>query len=110
MDIRVKGYLDRAENELVLAKANFELSTKQKVKNVLNIPLTRTFFNNVISEGDYAIFYSAKAFLISMNIKTEPPEEHKKTYNELKKIVESKQLDNNWQKFMMKNQTRLKHF
>ena len=93
MDIRVKGYLDRAENELVLAKANFELSTKQEVKNVLNIPLTKTFFNNVISESYYAIFYSAKAFLISMNIKTEPPEEHKKTYYELKKLVESKKLD-----------------
>ncbi|MBU0760711.1 MAG: hypothetical protein KJ600_01920 [Nanoarchaeota archaeon] len=93
MDIRVRGYLDRAENELVLAKANFELSTKQEVKSVLNIPLTKTFFNNVISENYYAIFYSAKAFLLSMNIKTEPPEEHKKTYDRFKKIVESKKLD-----------------
>ena len=27
MDLKVKGYLERAENELILAKANFELST-----------------------------------------------------------------------------------
>ena len=93
MDIRVKGYLDRAENEIVLAKANFELSTKQKIKSVLNIPLNKTFFNNVISESYYAIFYSAKAFLLSVNIKTETPEEHKKTYNEFKKIIESKKLN-----------------
>ena len=41
----------------------------------------------------YAIFYCAKAFLISLGVKTEPPEEHKKTYEEFKKIVESRKLD-----------------
>jgi len=30
---------------------------------------------------------------LSLRIKTEPPEEHKKTYEEFKKIVESKRLD-----------------
>src|SRR3989344_4040954 len=93
MDIKVKGYLDRAENELVLAKANFELSTKEKIKSKLAVPLNKTFFNNVISESYYAIFYSAKAFLLSLNIETEPPEEHKKTYEEFKKIIKSKKLD-----------------
>ncbi|MEK6811181.1 MAG: hypothetical protein AABX96_01590 [Nanoarchaeota archaeon] len=37
MDIRVKGYLDRAENELILAKANFELSTQISAKEMLKI-------------------------------------------------------------------------
>ena len=27
MDIKVKGYLDRAENKLILANANFSIST-----------------------------------------------------------------------------------
>jgi len=93
MDIKVKGYLDRAENELVLANANFSLSTDEDVKIKLGISLNKTFFNNVISESYYAIFYSAKAFLISLNIGTSPPEEHKKTYEEFKKIVESRKLD-----------------
>ncbi len=93
MDIRVKGYLERAENEIVLAKANFELSTRDKAKQVLNISLDKTFFNDVISESYYAIFYSAKAFLLSLEIKTEPPEEHRKTYEEFKKIVESRKMD-----------------
>ena len=93
MDIRVKGYLDRAENELILAKANFELSTQASAKEMLKIPANKTFFNNVISEGYYAIFYSAKAYLISQNIETSAPEEHKKTYDEFKKVVESKKLD-----------------
>jgi uncharacterized protein (UPF0332 family) len=93
MDIKVKGYLERAENELVLANANFSLSTDSEVKLKLGISTDKTFFNNVISESYYAIFYSAKAFLITSGIKTEPPEEHKKTYEEFKKIVESKRLD-----------------
>ncbi len=93
MDIRVKGYLDRAENEIILARANFEISTQVKAKEFLNIPLERTFFNDVISESYYAIFYSAKAFLLFLGIKTEAPEEHRKTYEEFKKIVESKKLD-----------------
>lgn len=93
MDIKVKGYLDRAENGLILAKANFELSTQNKAKEILNISLDRTFFNDVISESYYAIFYSAKAFLLYLEVKTEPPEEHKKTYEEFRKIVESRKID-----------------
>ncbi|MBI2004011.1 HEPN domain-containing protein [Candidatus Pacearchaeota archaeon] len=93
MDIMVKGYLDRAENELVLANANFSLSTNDEIKVKLGISPNKTFFNNVISESYYAIFYSAKAFLLSLGIKTKTPKEHKKTYEEFKKIIESKNLD-----------------
>jgi uncharacterized protein (UPF0332 family) len=93
MDIRVNGYLERAENELILANANFSISTEKEIKNKLGISLNKTFFNNVISGSYYAIFYSAKAFLISLQIITEAPEEHKKTYYEFKKIVESKKLN-----------------
>ena len=93
MDIKINGYLDRAENELILAQANFSFSTIDEVKLKLGISMEKTFFNNVISESYYAIFYCAKAFLISLGIKTEPPEEHKKTYEEFKKIVESKRVD-----------------
>lgn len=94
MDIRVSGYLERAENELVLAKANFNLSIDTEIKLKMGIDSAKTFFNNVISESYYAIFYSTKAFLLFLGINTSPPEEHKKTYEEFKKIVYSKKLDN----------------
>lgn len=93
MDLKVKGYLERAENELVLAKANFELSIKEEVKQLLHVPSGKTFFNDVISESYYSIFYSAKALLLSQGIETEAPEEHRKTYEEFRKIVESKKID-----------------
>ena len=93
MDIKVKGYLDRAENKLILANANFSISTEEHIKIKLGISSDKTFFNDVISESYYAIFYSAKAFLLSLGIKTEAPNEHKRTYEKFKKIIYSKKLD-----------------
>lgn len=93
MDSVVKIYLERAENEIILAKTNLEISLSDSLKNKLKIPVDKTFFADVISESYYAIFYSAKAYLISKRIKTIPPEEHKKTYKEFKMFVESGELD-----------------
>lgn len=81
------AYLARAGNELILAKINLEISTNDKYKEIFMIEKTRTFFNDVISQVYYSIFYAAKAFLLSKNIETKPPEEHKKTYEEFKKFV-----------------------
>ncbi len=93
MDSEVKLYLERAENKIILAKTNFEISSSNELKNTLKISIDRTFFADVISESYYAIFYSAKAYLLSKGIRTKPPEEHKKTYEEFKKFVESGEID-----------------
>jgi uncharacterized protein (UPF0332 family) len=92
MDLRIRNYLERAENELIIAKANFELSINKDIKDKLNIAIGKTFFNDVISEAYYSIFYSAKAYLLSRGIETEAPEEHKKTYEEFMKLVENSEL------------------
>jgi uncharacterized protein (UPF0332 family) len=47
----------------------------------------------VISHAYFSIFYSAKAYLISKGIKTSAPEEHKKTYEEFKRLVDEKIVD-----------------
>ena len=93
MDSRVKLYMERAENKLLLAKTNFDISTNINVKKFLNLPEKETFYNDVISQSYYAIFYSAKSFLISKGIKTSAPEEHKKTYEEFKKFIDSGEID-----------------
>lgn len=93
MDLKVKLYLERAENELVLANASFELSTKNDAKEILGVPKDKTFFNNVISQAYYSIFYCAKAYLLTKGVEAKPPGEHRKTYEEFKRIVLSKQLD-----------------
>ncbi len=86
-------YLDRAKNELDLAKAVFKLSNESKIKIEFELREDATFFSNVISGSYYFIFYSAKAFLYKKGILTEPPEEHKKTLEEFEKLAISGEID-----------------
>lgn len=86
-------YLQRAKNELDLAKAIFKLSTDKNLKLEFELKEDSTFFSNVISNSYYCIFYSAKAFLQSKKITTHPPEEHKKTLEEFEKFVVSGEID-----------------
>jgi len=92
MDSEVNLYMLRAENKLLFAKITFDISTSNSIKDAANVPRGKTFFNEVISESYYSIFYTAKAYLLSKNIKTFPPEEHKKTYEEFKRLVDLKIL------------------
>ena len=94
MDSRVKLYIDRAENEFRLAKAVFNLSENEKVKIELEANPNDTFYSAVISHSYYSIFYSAKAILLSKGIKTEVPDEHRKTFFAFKEnFVDSGLLD-----------------
>lgn len=94
MASRVKLYIERAENEFRLAKAIFNLSEREYIKAELEISPTETFYSAVISHSYYSIFYSAKAILLTKNIETKPPEEHKRTFEEFKKnFVNSGILD-----------------
>ena len=76
-------YIQRAKNELDLAKAIFKLSTNTSLKLEFELKKETTFFSNIISNSYYCIFYSAKALLYSRGITTEMPEEHRKTLEEL---------------------------
>lgn len=86
-------YIQRAKNELDLAKAVFKLSTDDKLKLEFELKEDATFFSNVIGNCYYCMFYSAKALLQSKNILTEPPEEHKKTLEEFEKLTISGEID-----------------
>jgi len=95
MDLNRKEilYMERAKNELDLAKAIFKLSTENKLKEELELKEDSTFFSNVIGNSYYCIFYSAKAFLLLKNINTAPPEEHKKTLEEFERLALSGDID-----------------
>lgn len=89
-----KLYLERAENELELAKIIFKLTTEKNIqKEIFAVDTPLTFFSSVISHSYYCIFYGAKTYLLTKGIKTEPPEEHKKTFKEFKKLVEQGIID-----------------
>ena len=86
-------YLDRAKNEFELTKTIFKISINKKLKTELELKEDITFFNNVISNAYYCIFYSTKAILKLKKINTSPPEEHRKTLEEFEKLVKSGELD-----------------
>jgi len=80
MDSTAKIYLQRAINELNAAKLLFMVSNDPKKKQEFQLEEEVTFFSSVISHSYYAIFYGAKAILLTKSIKTEMPDVHKKTY------------------------------
>jgi len=86
-------YIQRAKNELDLAKVIFNISIKNKLKIEFELKEDVTFFSNVISICYYCIFYSAKALLSTKEIITKPPEEHKKTLEEFEKLAISGEID-----------------
>ncbi len=94
MDSNVKLFLERAENEIDLANIIFKISEDEKIQiGIFHLDKTQTFYSAVISRCYYAIFYSAKAYLLNKNIKVEAPEEHKKAFEAFSKLVDSGKLD-----------------
>ena len=94
MDSMVRIYIQRALNEISVAKLLFEVSNNKDKKENFNIEEETTFFSAVISHSYYSIFYAAKAILLTKNIKTFAPEVHKKTYEAFKEqFVDSGVLD-----------------
>ena len=95
MDSEVKLLLDRADNELLTAKALKKISEEDALKNNLSVPTKTTFYSSVISHSYYSIFYSAMAALLSVGTKVSAPFIHNKAYDEFKKaFVDSGKLDN----------------
>ena len=88
MDLNYNLYLERANNEIKFADIALFVSNNKNVQtNVMKIEEPETYYSAVISHAYYCIFYSAKAYLAKKGIKTEAPEEHKKTYEEFKRLV-----------------------
>src|SRR3989344_2925920 len=88
MDLNYNLYLERANNEIKFADIALIVSNNKDLQvDVFKIEQPETYYSSVISHAYYCIFYSAKAYLAKKGIKTEAPEEHKKTYNEFKELV-----------------------
>ncbi len=93
MDSETQLYLLRAEDEYLLSQKDLQVSIDDKTKEFLGIQKNKTFFYSVISHAYYSIFYCTKAYLLTKGIKTAMPNEHKKTYKQLKRFVKEGVLD-----------------
>ena len=69
MDSVVEIFIKRANNEILVAESLKKLSEDLKYKQEFNISQDSTFYSSVISHSYYAIFYTAKAILLTNNIK-----------------------------------------
>ena len=85
MDSLVEIYIERGNNEILAAESLKKLSEEIKAKEDFHIPKITTFYSSVISHSYYAIFYAAKAILLTKGIKTVSPQIHKNTYEAFKK-------------------------
>ena len=95
MDSDTKLYLERASNELKLAEIIMQMSVNKDIQmKIPKIDKPDTYFSSVISHSYYSIFYTAKAYLIMKGILTKVPEEHKKTYEEFRRLVAQGTVDN----------------
>lgn len=115
MDSTVKIYVRRSLNELSIAKLLFVVSNNAEKKQEFQIEEEMTFYSAVISHSYYAIFFAAKAILLTKGIKTEMPDVHKKTYEGFKEeFVDSGILDAQllklYQKMLMRADVLLKIF
>ena len=88
-------YLQRAENELIAAQMLFDISSNTQLqREQFKLEKDFTFYSSVINHAYYSIFYSAKASLIWIGIKTDAPEVHKKTLESFEKyLVKTGKLD-----------------
>lgn len=80
MDSTFKRYVLRAKNELNLSLMIMRISEDSDMQiDLFNMPKD-TYYSAVISHAYYCIFYMAKAYLLTKEVQTEAPEEHKKTF------------------------------
>lgn len=93
MDSAFKLYLKRAQNELNLSLIVMKISDDKELQVSVFKMQSDTYYSAVISHAYYCIFYAAKAYLLTKGIKTEAPEEHKKTFEEFSKFVEQGEID-----------------
>jgi uncharacterized protein (UPF0332 family) len=93
MDQLVRLYLERGSNELKLAGVIFRISDEPTLQTSTFGVVAETYYSAVISHAYYAIFYTAKAYLLTKGIKTSAPEEHKRTFEAFSALVDQGVID-----------------
>lgn len=95
MDSTIDLCIKRADNELLLASLVNRISQEAPLKReVFNIAESFTFYSAVIEHAYYAIFHSAKAYLISQGTSFANKQgQHQKVYQTFKLLVKKGVID-----------------
>ena len=87
MDSKVEILMNRGGNEILASQALMKISNNKELKTELNFPFDTSFYSSVISHSYYAIFYSAKAYLISKGFNFSEQGQHQQVYYRFKKLA-----------------------
>lgn len=93
MDSMHRLYLQRAQNELNLSLMLLRISDDKEMQVSVFSMQEDTYYSAVISHAYYCIFYAAKAYLLTKDIKTKAPEEHRKTFEEFLRLADKGIID-----------------
>src|SRR3989338_3385200 len=93
MDFEYKIYIARAQNELNLSVIVQKISDDKKMQIEIFNMKEDTYYSATISHAYYCMFYAAKAYLLLKGIKTQAPEEHRKTFDEFSRFVNEGTVD-----------------
>ncbi len=95
MDSTIDLFIKRADNELVLTAIVNRISQETSLKkDVFKIAEELTFYSAVIEHAYYAIFHSAKAYLISQGITFANKQgQHQKVYHKFRLLVKKDVVD-----------------
>ena len=92
-------YLDRSNNEIMIAESLKRLTEQGEDKENFDLPEDVSFYSAVISHSYYAIFYAAKSLLLTKGIETGKDYQksvHKQTLDEFEKnFIKTNELDVN---------------
>ncbi len=93
MDLKDKPLIERAEHEIATSELLYRLSEDSPEKAALHVTLGNTFYSAVIGHAYYAIFYSAKYYLLSKNMSIPEQGQHSFVYQKFKKLAKTGELD-----------------
>lgn len=87
MDSEGELSIKRMDNEFIVGKALFTLSENAEAKTLLKVPAAETFYSAVITHAYYAIFYSAKAYLMKKSLTFSEQGQHQAVYFAFRRFV-----------------------
>ncbi len=91
---RIHLMFGKAQNNLKIGRAIFELSNNNRLKELLKLKQDDTFFDWAIQTSYYAMFHAANALLATKKIKISRIETHKSTLYALGKyFIINKELE-----------------
>lgn len=107
MDSKVSLFMDKAQNEIFASQTLKRISEDDSLKKIFGFSKDVTFYSSVINHSYYAIFYAAKAYLISKNIPLKSKQgQHQQVYFEFGKLIKIGEIEKELLKIYKENKLK----